>query len=127
MLKRFTLAVLFCLAAAAASAETRDGLMKALEMWAPIDARVAGERAEIVLPQNRVTDRMYISVITAGVCMGQITRPHVLDGVAEIAVLNKHARQGYVLEGGKDLCKRLNGAPIGKSKDLMVLGSTHLH
>lgn len=127
MMKRFILSALLCLAAVTATADTRGGLMKATEMWAPIDARVAGNRAEIILPQNRITDRMYISVITAGVCMGQLSSPDILNGVSEIAILNKHAHQGYVLEGGKELCDQLNKAPLGKSKDLMVLGSTHLH
>ncbi|MEQ8318771.1 MAG: hypothetical protein RH946_00790 [Rhodospirillales bacterium] len=127
MLKAIIAVTVLCLVSHSSIAANRDDILKGTEMWAPIDVRIVGKKAEIILPQKRITDRIYLSVIGAGVCTRLIAKPNSLDGIEEISVLNQFAYQGYVFEGGTELCKKLNKMPLGKSKEIYLLGFTHLH
>lgn len=104
-----------------------DKLAKSVEMWSPISVTTNSKVATIILPQKRITDTIYESVINSGVCFGLLAEPSALDAVDEIVILNQHKRQGYVFEGGKELCETLNEMPLGKSKKLMLLGHTRFH
>lgn len=96
-----------------------------LEMWSP--DRVAYEfgTLTVVLPQDRITEQIYLSVIKFGLCLGPLQGVD-LQAVENIEIVNRHARQGYVYESGVADCERFNDrATNDRTTDIEILGNTH--
>ena len=110
-----------------ASASTKADAAELVAMWEPTDVRVEGKRLTIVLPQRRITEEIYMSVLTAGLCLGPLVdKP--LHGVSEIRILNQFGEQGYVYEKGLEDCAAFNDRPVGDAMTkIEILGATHLH
>jgi len=113
-------------ASMAAANSTEDHATQSLEMWETKEVRVDGESLIIISKERRVTDQIYRAMIVSGLCMGTIPRPSSLDGISEIQVLNQFGRQGYVFEGGKAECEKINKMPANKT-EMYVLGRTHMY
>ncbi|MBG13796.1 MAG: hypothetical protein CL553_11850 [Alcanivorax sp.] len=113
-------------ASMAAANSTEDDATQSLEMWEPKEVRVDGDSLIIISKERRITDQIYRAMIVSGLCMGTISRPSSLDGISEIQVLNQFGRQGYVFEGGKGECEKINNMPANKT-EMYVLGQTHMH
>lgn len=113
-------------ASMAAANSTEDDATQSLEMWEPKEVRVDGDSLIIISKERRITDQIYRAMIVSGLCMGTISRPSSLDGISEIQVLNQFGRQGYVFEGGKGECEKINNMPANKT-EMYVLGRTHMH
>lgn len=85
------------------------------------------ETVVIVLPQARITDTIYTAVIK-GACMRLWLEPKdkYLNSVAQIAVLNQWAKQGYVFEKPKETCKQM-GEAVGNKSNILLMGNTHMY
>ncbi|WP_323768853.1 hypothetical protein [Antarctobacter sp.] len=96
-------------------------------MWQPQSVAIDGGVLTLVLPQNRISEEIYMAVLTSGLCLGfAMDKP--LNGLSGIEVLNRHGRQGYVLEHGLETCETWNGRPVGsKTTYYEILGATHLY
>ena len=98
---------------------------KSLEMWQPHSITSRNGSLIVLSKERRVTDQIYRAMI-GGICMGTIKRPASLSSVKEIKILNRFGAQGYVFEGGRKQCKKINDMPMSKTK-IYILGRTHMH
>ncbi|WP_417211308.1 hypothetical protein [Antarctobacter sp.] len=95
-----------------AMADQQARARELLAMWQPQSVAIDGGVLTVVLPQNRISEEIYMAVLTSGLCLGfAMDKP--LNGLSGIEVLNRHGRQGYVLEHGLAPCKTWNGRPVG--------------
>lgn len=97
---------------------------------ASITAHQGSEKKEIVvivLPQARITETIYTAAIK-GACMSLWMDPKdkYLNSVAQIAVLNQWAKQGYVFEKPKETCKQM-GEAVGNKSNIFLMGNTHMY
>lgn len=97
---------------------------------ASITAHQGSEKKEIVvivLPQARITETIYTAAIK-GACMRLWMDPKdkYLNSVAQIAVLNQRAKQGYVFEKPKETCKQM-GEAVGNKSNIFLMGNTHMY
>lgn len=96
-----------------------------LEMWSPDSVAYESGTLTVVLPQDRITEQIYLSVIKFGLCLGPLQGVDP-QGVESIEIVNRHARQGYVYESGLADCARLNDrATSDRTTDIEILGNTH--
>jgi len=96
-----------------------------LEMWSPDSITYESGRLTVVLPQDRITEQIYLSVIKFGLCLGPLQGIE-MQAVENIEIVNRHARQGYVYESGVADCARFNDrAANDRTTDIEILGNTH--
>jgi len=96
-----------------------------LEMWAPESVAYQSATLTIILPQDRITDQIYLSVIKFGLCMAPLQGVDLL-AVETIEILNRHAAQGLVYERGLSDCTAFNERPASdRTTDVEILGNTH--
>lgn len=93
-----------------------QAIRNALDQWQPVAVKEHGDDVVVVLRARSVEEEAYVSVITGGLCMTQLTDPEILDGIAEIAVLNRFEGQGYIYTGGRTGCKELNEMPLNSKE-----------
>lgn len=111
-----------------AEADTRSDAHIAMEMWQPSTVRFEDGQLIVVLPQDRVTEEMYISVLSFGLCVGHLSGKD-FSSVLELVVLNRFMQQGYVYERGVSDCEVVTGeasSRYGNTK-LHILSATHLY
>lgn len=101
-------------------------VVKNLGAWAPLSVTLDNGILEIVTPQDRVTDTIYLAVLRIGVCGSLWLHPGSWSGVSEVRVLNRHAYQGYVFEGGEAECMEL-GELNGEQSEVYALGRTRFN
>lgn len=96
-------------------------------MWNPTSVEVSGGQLTIILPQRRITEEIYYSLLTAGLCLGPLYGKS-LPGVSEVRVLNEFGRQGYVYEKGLEDCETFTSRPVtDPMTKIEILGATHLN
>lgn len=96
-----------------------------LEMWSPDSVTYESGTLTVVLPQDRITEQIYLSVIKFGLCLGPLQGID-MQAVENIEIVNRHARQGYVYESGVADCARFNDrAANDRTTDIEILGNTH--
>lgn len=119
----------FALLFSCASAASADNLANARElvaMWQPNEVTISDQKLIIVLPQQRITDTIYLAVITSGLCLGELFGKEV-SGISEIQILNQFSAQGYVYEKGLEDCRKFNRTPAGgDSTKFRILAETHM-
>jgi hypothetical protein len=98
----------------------------ALEMWAPNSVEFRNGTLTVTLPQSRITEQIYMAVLTSGLCLGQLTGKN-FSRVSELIVLNQFGQQGYVNENGSGDCDQLNSVGGNDAQRLIILGATHLY
>lgn len=86
------------------AAPAPDVITRNLSAWAPLSVTLDAGVLAVVTPQDRVTDQIYNALLGSGVCGSLWMNEGSWSGVKEIKVLNRHARQGFVFEGGEDAC-----------------------
>lgn len=93
---------------------------------ASITAHQGSEKKEIVVIA-RITETIYTAAIK-GACMRLWMDPKdkYLNSVAQIAVLNQWAKQGYVFEKPKETCKQM-GEAVGNKSNIFLMGNTHMY
>lgn len=89
---------------------------KSITLRAPKQITFDQGQVVIVLPQLRITDLIYGGVISS-ICA------HTMAGedwgkipVREIYVMNEHAAQGFVFEGGEAECREWLSKPKGEDR-----------
>ena len=124
-MKKLLLLPLMCAASLAFAAPNTaiKALGQDLKSFSPasITAHQGAEKKEtvvIVLPQARIK----------GACMRLWLEPKdkYLNSVAQIAVLNQWAKQGYVFEKPKETCKQM-GEAVGNKSNILLMGNTHMY
>lgn len=127
MNRLFAAALLAATLPFSATADVRSDAKDAFMMWQPTNITFSGGRLTVILPQQRITEDIYTSVLTAGLCMWTAAGID-FSSVAELVVLNRFEKQGYVNERGARDCDVLNTLPVGsKEMDLKILSATHLY
>ncbi|QYH31687.1 hypothetical protein [Aeromonas salmonicida] len=102
-------------------------LDSALKPWSPSQIQQNGDVLQIVLPQAKITDGLYKSVITMGLCpVVWEGKAGDLKGVTEVALLNQFGKQGYVVEEVISTCTEM-GKLTGAESDTYLLGKTRLY
>ncbi|MFM4946163.1 hypothetical protein ACEUB1_03805 [Aeromonas dhakensis] len=102
-------------------------LDSALKPWSPTQIERDGDVLHIVLPQAKVTDGIYKSVVKMGLCpVVWEGKADDLKGVAEVALLNQFGKQGYVVEEISSTCTEM-GKLTGAESDTYLLGKTRLY
>lgn len=113
---------LLCISPAMAS-----DLTPSLKPFSPLAVTVTGNQLTIQLAQPAITDALYSTVLKNGVCDPVWSgNAKALDGITEVAIINQHAKQGFVFEGGAPECQAL-GELSGNASAAYVLGKTHLY
>lgn len=112
----------------AASADVRSDAMSALEMWSPTAVNFSNETLTVNLPQQRITEDIYIAALSFGLCLGTLTGKD-FSNVREFVVLNHKGTQGFVYERGATDCDAILDEELRSIKDqqLHILGATHWH
>lgn len=106
-------------------ADTAANAKQLVEMWAPNSVAVQNGTLTIVLPQDRITDQIYLSVIKFGLCMAPLQGLDLHD-VQNIEILNRHSAQGFVYERGISDCAEFNDRPANdRTTDIEIMGHTH--
>ena len=95
-----------------------------LYLWQPTQVSLDNGSLTIVLSERRITDTIYVAVIT-GICVGALNGRHLLS-MNEVILLNQSSDQGYVYEAGTEDCELL-GYSAGSDGmiDYRVAGKTH--
>ncbi|WP_439126360.1 MAG: hypothetical protein ACNJA3_28745 (plasmid) [Pseudomonas rhizophila] len=106
-----------------ATADSSSEVGIALSAWAPDSVSEQGARTTVVLDEGTVTTQIYTQAISNGVCarvwLKQASSGY-LAGITEIAVVNKSQRQGFILEGGKEICDELGLIPSSKIPEALA-------
>ncbi len=106
-----------------ASADSSGEVGVALSAWAPESVTEQGARTTVVLDENTVTTQIFTQAISNGVCarvwLKQASSGY-LAGITEIAVVNRSQRQGFILEGGKEICDELGLVPSSKIPEALA-------
>lgn len=102
-------------------------IQKSLRDWQPLNIQIKSGNLIVTTKERRVTDTIYLAIVNTGLCTDYYFNKSLLNGIKSIYVLNEYNYQGYVLDGGADICEK-----IGKMKDnnrikFTILGKTHLY
>lgn len=117
------LAMAWACSSAVQAAAAPDVITRNLKSWSPQAVTLERGVLTVVTGQDRVTDQIYTSVLGSGVCGSLWMNPGSWSGVKEVKVLNRHARQGYVFEGGEAECVEL-GKLNGEAYKFFILERT---
>jgi hypothetical protein len=110
-----------------AHAGDREDAAELLEMWNPSSVTLDNGALIVVLPQQRITEDIYMAALRSGLCLGRFFEMP-LNGVTSVSVLNQFAKQGYVYEKDMSSCDALNAMPVtGSDAKIAILGATHLY
>lgn len=120
---RKALSALVLVSAAAMAAPVPEVITRNLKAWAPQSVTLTDGTLQIITPQDRVTDEIYMAVVGSGVCGSLWMNKGSWSGVQQMKVLNKHGRQGFVFEGGEVACIQL-GALNGEDYKSFILERT---
>jgi hypothetical protein len=119
------LAGVFSLVSLPANAGAVENAAELMASWQPDKISLEGGTLVVVLPQQRITEQIYLSILQAGVCFGPLLDID-LPGVSSIQILNRGSKQGYVYEKGMEDCEKLNSYGIGGDQfKFDVLAATH--
>lgn len=122
----FGLAFAVAFSSVAMAAPAPDVITRNLKAWNPQSVTLDSGVLTVVTPQDRVTDQIYKAVLGSGVCGSLWMNKGSWSGVKQIKVLNRHARQGFVFEGGEVECVEL-GKLNGEASQAFILERTHLN
>ena len=110
----------------APSADPVSEVRKSLWSWAPKSVQKMGSSVRVILPQRRITEKIYEAAVIVGICGAVRRRKARLAGVKEIRILNQWGAQGYVFEGGRSECIKIVRTPMSNQR-IQLLGMTHLY
>jgi len=127
-LMQLVLAIAVTLSPFAATADVTSDARLSLEMWSPSAVDYSDGTLAVNLPQNRVTEDMYIATLSFGICVGTLTGKD-FSSVREFVLLNQGGIQGFVYERGATDCDAILDEELRSIKDqrLHILGATHWH
>lgn len=114
----------FCftgVALADAVMETRQ----ALELWEPVSVEKKRSSLIVIVKEKRLTAKIYDAMI-GGICVWVGAGEAKLQGVKEIAILNRFRASGRIFEGGATACERVFRAP-GSELSIIIAGQTHMY
>lgn len=102
-------------------------ISKSLTPWGPLNIEIKHRNLIITTKERRVTDTIFLAMITDGLCMNYYFNKHLLDGISKITILNKFNYHGYVLEGGADVCAQIGKMKNNNNIKFFILSKTHLY
>lgn len=98
---------------------TEDIIKEYLQAWQPIGINLNDGILVIPFKQERITNKIYMSILKNGVCLSASLEKW--QGVKQIVITNKYAKQGFVFNGGYKECKEATKL-IGNKVELYLLG-----
>jgi len=105
-------------------ADTKKTISNYIQAWQPLMIDLNEGVLVIAFNQNKINDKIFLSILQSGICMS--ANLEKWSGVKRITIMNNHAEQGYVFEGGYDECIQSNNYK-GKQKDAFLLGKSRLY
>lgn len=120
------IAIAVTLSPFAVMADIKSNARLALEMWSPSAIDFSDGTLIVNLPQDRVTEDMYIAALSFGLCLGTLGGRD-FSSVSEFVLLNQLGTQGFVYERGATDCDAILDEELRSIKDqrLHILGATH--
>ncbi len=107
-------------------AQPIESIQEYLSPWNPISIETSNGIMTVVLDENEITNTIFSTVIKNGICMpiwqGDT---NALNGINEVTVLNKSSHQGYVFQGGKDICVEMGRLTSDKS-EIYLFGNSRI-
>ena len=95
-------------------------------MWQPLSVERVGSTLIVVAKERQVTQTVYEAMILIGLC-GHVDAGRIaLEGITEIAILNRFGGQGWVFEGGAVACGDIMAAPRD-GRRIRLLGQSRLY
>lgn len=124
---RFLIFLCFLFPSVAMAADgPSSNLKESLQPWSPLSISINNKKLTVVMNEARITNNIFTAVIKNGICMPiWLGDPNALNGVAVVIILNKFKHQGYVFEGGKNICSEMGKLPSEKS-EILLLGHSHI-
>jgi hypothetical protein len=101
--------------------ETRQ----ALELWEPISVEKKRSSLIVIAKERRMTTKIYNAMISR-ICVWVGAEGAKLQGVKEIAILNRFGASGMVFEASSKACERIFRAP-GSELYIIIAGQTHMY
>jgi len=98
---------------------TEDTIKDYIQAWQPLGLNLNDGILVIPFNQSRITNKIYLSILRNGVCLSASLEKW--NGVKQIVITNKYAKQGFVFDGGYVECKKAVNL-IGNKVDLYLLG-----
>ncbi|WP_052706176.1 hypothetical protein [Vibrio galatheae] len=102
--------------------------VEAMSGYQPLKISSEGSTITVVMNEARMTNTIY-EFAASNLCSYQWQKsPDYLNGVQEIHLLNKHARQGYVFSNPKETCQSILDDDLPtKQANMRILGSTRMY
>ena len=118
------MAALIALPSYGADGPQRTSLSKSIEpslkQWEPISVLEQDGQIYIQLPQKKITDPIYSSVIEAGLCLGKAFNPELdWSDIKTVSILNEEKIQGFTFNGGEKECEAINNTKMGDTSPLI--------
>jgi hypothetical protein len=101
-------------------------LEKALIPWAPKSIKVNKNTADIVLNQRMITDSIYYSILSSGICGKIWLKESSWLGDVKITILNEYSKQGWIFEGNALDCL-VAGQYSDKKSRILLAGKSRLY
>lgn len=124
-MKKILLGVLVFIGLHAAQSQTENLILEYTKAWQPIGIKLDNKVLTIAYNQDRITKEIYNAILQYGICASSYTETWEQE-ISEIQILNKHAYQGFVFEGGHKECNEA-GKLIGDKVKFYILNKTHLY
>lgn len=126
-MKKFFLLLLLASASVTAQTSNESILHKSLNPWSPLSISDNDGIVTLVMNEDRVTPKVYESVILMGVCapfLAQNAHVWYLKNTSEVHVLNRFGRNGFAFESPRKSCKEVAQS---KGDDAGLVISTYTH
>lgn len=107
-----TAALLLLMAGAAAAGEADRivAIANAVGAWEPFAVTVSDGGIAVAFDRHSIDEGTYRGIIVDGICAAYGRGPFLLDGISEVAVLDREQR-GWVYDGGAKGCAEINASP----------------
>jgi len=87
--------------------DVHEALVERTRPWAPTHLILEDGTLYVVIPQQRMTQRIYDAVVRTGVCRALVLDEVEVATIERIAVLNASANAGLVFDGGVAECEEM--------------------
>jgi hypothetical protein len=102
-------------------------IQKSLKDWQPLNIQIKSGNLIVTTKERRVTDTIYLAMIHIGLCTDYYFNKNLLNGIKSVSILNRYKHQGYVLDGGANICNKIGKMSNNRKITLSILSKTHLY
>jgi len=102
-------------------------IAKSLRPWEPLNIKIKYGELVITSKERRMNLDIFYAMIRNGICVDYYFNKNLLNGIRKIVILNRFNHQGFVLEGGKDVCKTIGKMSNDTKIKIFLSSKTHLY